>query len=136
MRQALVEHMESLVAQRNAVGNAGRTVLDGLDLVVDRPDGCLSSATQADDPGVGPQRLNAVGQVDRDPVAGEHHQAQVGRQVRACLEMSTSMCICAGTEFHTVTPYVLISSAQCAGSPSLSWSGRMRVAPTASAPNM
>ncbi|EDS88085.1 hypothetical protein BURPSS13_C0097 [Burkholderia pseudomallei S13] len=46
-----------------------------------------------------------------------------------------SICPCAGTEFHSVTPWRAISSAQCDGSLPRAGSGSTTRAPRAVAPN-
>src|SRR4051812_2502279 len=74
--QTLVQHVHLLVLQGVAVGNALPLRFDLLDLVHVGPDGSFRCAAETDEACIRGFALDLLRQVERDPVAAEHHQPQ------------------------------------------------------------
>ena len=80
--EAAVEDSEVLIRQWRAVRDGWPLRIHLLDGVVDGPDGGFCRSAEAHDPGVGMAPPYAVGQIERNPVAGEEDEAQ-GERTRA-----------------------------------------------------
>ena len=103
LREIRLEHVERLVSQRRAVGDACPLRVDAIDREEDRPDRGFGCAAKAVDRRARARRPQPVGQRDRYPVAAHHHETKAAKERERIGPVSASSAS-AGTESQIVTP--------------------------------